>query len=905
MGATNPIDALLRAATHSPRAFALPPSPFAIMRLTLRTLLAYMDDILDPADQEELGRKIEASPFATELIHRSRDAVRRLRLSAPEVLAGEEGDLHGGDNILDANTAAEYLDSVLTPDEVVEFERHCLEAGPNADMLLAEAASCHHILTLVLGEPAEVDADLRQRMYALVRHAAPPTLRVEPAHSTPGNAQQPVPVAAAAAISVPAPAVVLPQRPAIDPDEATVPDYMLEAARARRRTRWLVATLFLGAVSGALMGGFATWLFWPGPDATPPKELAKLGGEKAAKEGFEIGGEPTAPAASATTANDEAVVDTEPAPEGGGEAPTFNPGTANPGTATATTPAAPPLGAPLPDATAPPTASSPIAGDPASAGGLLPPLAPVDTPTPDAGAPPVVPTPTEATTTPPGAVTTPPGDAAQPAAPTPPATADAGAAVPVATATTANMPTGAPVDPAAPGATTDPAASAAAPPATDATTPPRNDLLASGGTPAPPTETQPENFGEDAGGVAPRDVEPAEPESPRVLGAYLGLNNDLLLRFDATAVPNPAWLRLPPRSNFIAGDRLLTLPAFRTHVVLNPDVNAYVAGGTEIALLDPADAGGDVNVAFPYGRLILNSGPNGNRIALVMGDLTRVITLGPSSSLAVEVTRQFLPGNDYESTPAPLQVSWYLTSGKAEWSGDGSTDAPGQTAEAPAMWTTAGGTEQLPQTIDELPAWIDKEPTTTLEANARDVIAESVAAGQPVDSALIELTTDSGLGRRGEVRSLAARGATYVGQFEPLVKALADTNLKAKRAEQITALRDAVARDPSNIERIAAAFELQRGADAAEDLTKMVVGFSPEEIGRTRDQVQERSMVRLINWLDDEDLTYRVLANYNINEITGTKDLGGYRPEHSASQRQREIQIYLRRFEAGDLMPRQ
>jgi hypothetical protein len=269
------------------------------------------------------------------------------------------------------------------------------------------------------------------------------------------------------------------------------------------------------------------------------------------------------------------------------------------------------------------------------------------------------------------------------------------------------------------------------------------------------------------------------------------------------------------------------------------------------------------------------------------------------------VTRKFLPGNDYESTPVPLQVSWYLTSGKTEWSDENSTDALGQTAEAPAMWTTVNGTEQLPQTIDELPAWIDKEPTTTLEANARDVIAESVAAGQPVDSALIELTTDTGLGRRGEVRSLAARGATFVGQFEPLVKALADANLKAKRAEQITALRDAIARDPSNIERIAAAFELQRGADAAEDLTKLVLGFSPEEIGRTRDQVSNGAMNKLINWLNDEDLTFRVLANYNINEITGTKDLGGYRPEHTASQRDREVGIYVRRFEAGDLMPRQ
>ncbi|HMO86446.1 MAG TPA: hypothetical protein PKC18_16155, partial [Lacipirellulaceae bacterium] len=67
------------------------------MRLPLRTLLAYMDDILDPSDHEELGRKIEASPFATELNHRTRDAVRRLRLSAHEPLPTDADDVHGAD----------------------------------------------------------------------------------------------------------------------------------------------------------------------------------------------------------------------------------------------------------------------------------------------------------------------------------------------------------------------------------------------------------------------------------------------------------------------------------------------------------------------------------------------------------------------------------------------------------------------------------------------------------------------------------------------------------------------------------------------------------------------------------------------------------------------------------------
>jgi hypothetical protein len=34
-----------------------------MMRLTLRTLLAFMDDILDPQDAHEIGRKIDKSEF--------------------------------------------------------------------------------------------------------------------------------------------------------------------------------------------------------------------------------------------------------------------------------------------------------------------------------------------------------------------------------------------------------------------------------------------------------------------------------------------------------------------------------------------------------------------------------------------------------------------------------------------------------------------------------------------------------------------------------------------------------------------------------------------------------------------------------------------------------------------------
>ncbi len=127
------------------------------MRLTLRTLLAYLDDTLEPHEIKEIVLKVAESDAAQELVARIKQVTRRRRLTTPPP--------DGPNAKCDANTIAEYLDNELSTEFVAELEKTCLES----DVHLAEVASCHQILTLVLGEPALVPPTARERMYGLVK----------------------------------------------------------------------------------------------------------------------------------------------------------------------------------------------------------------------------------------------------------------------------------------------------------------------------------------------------------------------------------------------------------------------------------------------------------------------------------------------------------------------------------------------------------------------------------------------------------------------------------------------------------------------------------------------------------------------------------------------------------------
>jgi len=130
------------------------------MRLTLRTLLAWLDTVLPPAEQQTLGEKVAASPIAPQLIARIRDVVERPVLAAPRPDARGIAD--------DANSVAEYLDNTLPADRLETFERICIES----DMHLAEVAACHGILAEIARDPevaGRLDPASRRQLLEAIR----------------------------------------------------------------------------------------------------------------------------------------------------------------------------------------------------------------------------------------------------------------------------------------------------------------------------------------------------------------------------------------------------------------------------------------------------------------------------------------------------------------------------------------------------------------------------------------------------------------------------------------------------------------------------------------------------------------------------------------------------------------
>jgi hypothetical protein len=123
------------------------------MRLSLRTLLAFEDNVFDVEQHRRLEQLLPSDKDAEATLLRIRSVVRNPRLAVPGLVDHQEE--------LDPNYVAEYLDHQMSSSVQEKFESYCL----SADKYLAEIASLHHILSNVLGEPARTSRECRHQCY--------------------------------------------------------------------------------------------------------------------------------------------------------------------------------------------------------------------------------------------------------------------------------------------------------------------------------------------------------------------------------------------------------------------------------------------------------------------------------------------------------------------------------------------------------------------------------------------------------------------------------------------------------------------------------------------------------------------------------------------------------------------
>ncbi|MEN1679106.1 MAG: hypothetical protein AAGJ46_05905 [Planctomycetota bacterium] len=731
------------------------------MRLTLRTLLAYMDGVLEPEAQAELEKMIEQNPDANDLIYRTRDTVRRLRLGAPPVDAGADSDEASP---FDANTVAEYLDSTASLQSVMDVELNCLRS----DMHLAEVGACHQILTMVLGEAAEVDPETRRRMYGIPEVAKLIAANAGQAAAEPaGNAGQ------------------------SDTRVTEVPDYIREGGRSWV-TRWtpaVAALLLLGVVS--FMAFRKDGWLRPSPETT---EFVVQGGPKA---------------------------DPEPKPADGETAKTESE-------------AEQPPGRTEPDAT----------GDGGNA-------------------------------------KEPEGDTAAAADQTPAANISTGDDGPVI----------------------------ADPEAGNGGAPAIGDTGSETGADASVSAPTAESMSNDPGGTAEEPPSPAvgdqpeEPSEPAPVGLFM-TKGQVLLAFDES---DQSWQRIAPQYSILSGDRLLSLPTFHPIIGLAPGFSVGLFDGTELRLASE-DAEQPPTVDLEYGRLIISTtGAKPLDCQLRLGELVATLRIQPQAYLAIEADRQFKPGVDPLVEPGPLRAMLITPTGGVAWS----TPSGEFEVEEPSVWRVIGPLVAAPETIaapDDvtgdvdatvlaLAPWIAEEHVSEIDREASDRLEQEILADGPVWEYL-EPQLEA---RRSEDRALAADCSAYVGRFEPLIRSLNDENLRRFWPKAIETMRATMARSPDSARRLRDALISEQDRERGADFYEMLVGYTDEQIGTTLEEQQAGVIPILLNRMLDARLAYRVLAHYNLAQITSRVNI--YFPTASEKNRATAVSKFRGRLAEGTLIP--
>ncbi len=771
------------------------------MRLTLRTLLAYLDGILPEQDAADIEKKINDSPVATELMHRVRDLMRRLRLAAP--------NLDDPRPELDCNTVAEYLDNTLTSENVAAFEKACLES----DVHLAEIAAGHQILSRILGEPVDIEPESRDRMYKIPEQLANNELPEPKPTLSPGTVAQRGGDGSDLSLD-------LDLRSRVKP---TVPDYLRESKRPPR----LLSVIAGGAVAAILVLVVVGALLFTLGQLEPGTPL----GDLAARIGF------VAPAKQVAS-NEKP----KPAPDANKDATEKT--TDKEGTSVKEN-------ANKPDAGEKPSQQSvediaagkaPKATEPEKADeGPKPEQANLAATANGEAKKEAEPRPSEKSPLPIAK-----DDAAQTAADaekrpaTPPTEKENGGktengekiAQPSADLTRPDR---------------------EAAPKADAT-PPAEKTAENGASPkSADAKKASDDDSAKTTGEKEGDKEKQTPAAtPKRLGRLITEDQILLLRGD----DDTGWTRAPNKSLLFNDQPLLSLPANSPEIAMTNGLTVRAVGGTRFELVGfepPLPPG----VIVRYGRLTMMPVANPDTTArLSFGARSLKITFSDADSLvAIDVRRATATGDSPERDQERYVADFYVAVGKVTVEETGKQTI---TAKAPCRYAFNDAAEAtLAPATKELPKWISDDVLSPLDQKASQAITQAFSTEKSARQTLLELASH----RQKEVRLLAERQLCHVDYFDPMAVALGDVTKKLNWADYITQLRDAVARNKESAAAVRQSLERHYPQSTAATLYRMLWGFSDDQLKNGEDEKLVRGLenenlaVRVLSFWNLKELT--------------------------------------------------
>jgi hypothetical protein len=832
------------------------------MRLTLRTLLAYLDrnhlaKMLSAEEAQaldDLGEKIAANEFASSLVERIHSSTTRPRLGAPK--------LDGRGIGLDPNTVSEFLDNSLAQERMQEFEKVCLES----DVHLSEVASCHHILSLVLAERAEVTPELREKIHQLPQEMLE---RKEQSQETPlattsittsdvGSGEKSPSRREMDASRGPPPKRLRRKRkspesvgsssresttrPTIE-RKPQIPDYLRDARRNSWKP-WLVSAalvLLLVTIGMLAMGNL---------DDTHPV----LGPLLASRD---AGGAPLSPSEA-----DIADASQDPASR--------------------------------PPASADSAVESPQRGTNGEPSGRAPMASDADRAADRVAD-------REATAVEPGPGEVPLSDeelaARDDMSDIPP---DITAVQPRTEAARPDRDTGdarndlvddefadIPPDPR-------PEASRVAEPAGEVPdrgrptagrdgTDPFADLaraLSGESDPdAPPSDPAPP-----ADDELDSDEEEAAPaRDAREVGRLVTAERDHVMAHWSS--DRMGWYRLAPRTVLNSAERLLVFPTYRPQIALSSGIHMMLIGPAESELA-LTDRSGDTELTLHEGRVLLDtSGIAGSQLIVTFVGGSGVLTFESSdSAAALEVRPMAAPGRDPGADAPPVNLEVFATTGNLSWrDGDGNTIPlkSGQvlmlSSDNPAVVHDAGSP----------PSWITPREQRAIELRASRDLAQLVDTDRPISLSLFEQVGH----RQIEVSALAIESLTMLHEFDPLVQALGSERHQSYWRSYVAALERSIHRGPEVADRVKSALERQ-SPDDFEVLYRLLYGFSEQQLsaGAARD---------LVTWLRSSLMEVRILAFENLRRITGRNYL--YRPERDPNQQRKPLQDWENALNRGEI----